>query len=100
MIMKSLSISDGHDYELIGGDVSFNANKEVGEAVDCQGLTVRIRDDPIVEGTEQVQIRLESDQPHRILVDSSIFYEPVTSIVIEDDDCEYLSNTIVSIVVG
>ena len=72
----------------MGGDISFNADKDIGEATDCRGLTVRIHDDPVVEGTEQVQIQLVSPQPRRILVDSFINSEPVTSIIIEDNDGE------------
>ena len=70
----------------MGGDISFNANKEIGHATDCQGLTVQIHDDPVVEGTEQVQIQLVSPQPRRVLVDSFFDSAPVTSVIIEDDD--------------
>ena len=86
------SISDGYDYDLMGGGIQFNANKEQGEATDCQGLTVRIHDDPVVEGTEQVQIQLVSPQPDRILVERSYRFtdsQRVTSVVIEDDDGEW-----------
>lgn len=87
--MVIISISEGNDYDLMGGDISFDANKELGEDTDCEGLTVRIHDDPIVEGTEQVQIQLVSPQPERILVAPSRIFtdsQRATSIIIEDDD--------------
>jgi hypothetical protein len=88
MIIIDKPILDGHDYDLFGGDIQFNANKEQGEARDCQGLSVQIHDDPVVEGTEQVQIRLVSPQPRRIKVDQFLNSQPTTSVVIEDDDGE------------
>ena len=65
------------------------------DATDCQGLTVHIHDDPVVEATEQVDIQLVSPQPRRIQVDSFFASQPVTSIVIEDDDCEYMCTKLI-----
>ena len=81
-------VSDGYDYDTRGGDIYFNADKELGEATDCQGLIVQIHDDPVVEGREQVQIRLVSPDQRRILVDRFTNSQPTTSVFIEDDDGE------------
>ena len=77
---------DGVDYGLIGGEVSFNGGSAESAATDCRGLLIEIYDDPVVEETEQVVIKLVPDEPDRVM--TSFTGTPNTTIIIEDDDGE------------
>lgn len=77
-------ISDGVDYGLIGGEVSFSGQRSQSSDADCQGITVEIYDDPVVEKSEEVVIKLVSSEPERIKTSDT--NKPNLTIIIEDDD--------------
>ena len=83
------SILEGEDYEIIGGAVSFSANRNQQVGTDCRGLTIELLDDPVVEETEELVIMLQSDQPERIKVSGFANSIQYTSVIIKDSDGEH-----------